>query len=317
MDDLVERIKASIENRDCDPWFPELTNDLVVRAWDCLHSDIGLAPNNYGTARVLRRSISAPRDIIASLKRSSSSDAPTISIEAVQQKWADSYYKAGLSFYSSDEILERTILGCVEEAVAIINQVPSLMGTVDALVRSLHVIKPDDPNHDVSFSEPDIPFSIFVSVPEERVANDAVRVAEAIVHEAMHLQLTLIEQVVPLTASLSKKYYSPWRRESRNAQGIIHALYVFTVINRFLAQVSVSIFHGELAAHVRKRRGEISVQIADTESFEASPELTLLGAKFVQRLIHSSSSSLRSSRIFRTLPNSSSTSRTESLSPDS
>ena len=286
MDDLVVRIKTSIENGNGDPWFPELTTDLVARAWDCLHSDIGLAPNNYGTARILRRSISAPRDIIASLKGSSSSDVPPISIEAVQQEWADSYRKAGISFYLSDEILERTILGCVEEALGIINQVPSLMGTVDALVRSLHVIKPDDPNHDVSFSEPDIPFSIFVSVPEERIANDALRVAEAIVHEAMHLQLTLIECVGCLVNSADGKYFSPWRRERRRAGSILHGLYVFYVIHHFLGRLSaVGSCPQNWLRHVRLRQREIGLQLDEIRSFQDCAELSAVGSILVRRCV--------------------------------
>lgn len=309
MDELAKRIKASLENLNSEPWFPELTADLAARGWERLHHDIGLPPDSYSTERVLSRSLSAPREIIASLKTCPSicAKAPPISIEALTAECAVQYQKQGVTFYSPNEILSTTVLSCLEDALATINQVPSLMRTVAVLVRSLHVIKPEDGDHDVSFSEPDIPFSIFVSVPQERITNDALRVAEAIVHEAMHLQLTLIEQVAALTASMSKKYYSPWRKEVRNAQGIIHALYVFTVIDKFLAHGSVNIPEGELAAHVRKRRNEINIQIIDTDSFEATSELTILGSEFVG-LIYSSRFSSRSARTFRALVNSSSTS---------
>ncbi len=290
MDDLAEKIKASIENPNGELWFPELTANLVARAWESLQRDLGLKPDIYGTERVLSRNPSAPREIITYLKTCPSTcpTARTISIEALTPACATQYQKQGVTFYSPDEILRTTILSCIEEALAIINQVPSLMRTVATLVRSLHVIKPADEDHDVSFSQPHVPFSIFVSVPEKRIENDALRVAEAIVHEAMHLQLTLVEQVVPLTTSISKKYYSPWRRENRNAKGMIHALYVFTVIDRFLAQTSWSIPQVELAEHLRKRRGEIDIQITSTESFQGSSELTMQGAHFVRTLIHSS-----------------------------
>lgn len=286
MDNLAEKIKASLGSSNGDPWFPELTADLAARAWASLHRDIGLTSDSYGTERVLSRKIAAPREVITSLTTCPSigAAAPTISIEALTPECAVQYQKQGVIFYAPDEVLSTTIPSCLDDALAIINQVPSLMRTVATVVRSLHVIKPEDADYDVSFSEPQVPLSIFVSVPEKRIANDALRVAEAIVHEAMHLQLTLIEQVVALTSSMSTKYYSPWRREVRNAQGIIHASYVFTVIDRFLAQVSVSIFQGELAEHVQKRRDEINMQIKDTESFQASSELTWLGAQFVQRL---------------------------------
>src|SRR5437016_747040 len=141
MDDLAERIKASIENPSGELWFPELTDDLTARAWESLHRDFGLTPDSYGTERVLSRCASAPRDIITSLNTPSSAGGSLIAIEAVQPEWA-AYSKAGVSFHSPDEILNTTILDCIEDALAIVNQVPSLMRTVGDLVRSLHVIKP-------------------------------------------------------------------------------------------------------------------------------------------------------------------------------
>ena len=49
----------------------------------------------------------------------------------------------------------------------------------------------------------------------------------------MHLQLSLVERVVPLVLSQRKMYYSPWRDEVRNSEGILQALYVFGVIRLF------------------------------------------------------------------------------------
>jgi len=317
MDDLAKRIRSAIENPNSDPWWPGLTDELAATEWDRLRREIGLIPDTYGTNRLLGRNNSARRDIIKSLKAPPLSVMPTIALEALSSEWVRHYKKVGVRFYTPREILNSRVLTCLEEAILIVNQVPSLMRTVASLVRSVHVIKPEDKDHDVSFSEPNVPFSIFVSVPEKRLANDALRVAEAIVHEAMHLQLTIIEHVVPVTVSLSKKYYSPWRRELRDARGIIHALYVFTVIDQFLAQISSNMSQRLSAEHIRRRRGEINMQITNTESFQTSSELTFLGAQLVQSLIYSSRFSLRCSRIFRTLHNSSSTSPTEVLSPDS
>lgn len=317
MDDLARRIRSAIENPNNDPWWPGLTDELAATEWDRLHREIGLSPDTYGTNRLLGRNISARRDIISSLTAPPSSVVPTMALEALSSEWVRHYKKVGISFYTPQEILNSCVLTCLEEAILIVNQVPSLMRTVASLVRSVHVIKPEDEYHDVSFSEPNVPFSIFVSVPEKRIANNALRVAEAIVHEAMHLQLTIIEHVVPVTVSLSKKYYSPWRRELRDARGIIHALYVFAVIHRFLAQISSSMSQRLLTEHVRRRQVEINMQINNIESFQTSSELTFLGAQLVQSLIYSSRVSLRCSRVFRTLPNSSSTSLTEFLSPDS
>jgi len=288
MDDLVEKIKASIENRNSDPWFPELTADLAAHAWDNLHRDIGLTPESYGTERVVSHSISARREIITSLKTCSPTGATAraIAIEALTEKFASEYQKQGVSFYASAEIPDTAVLSCLEDAFAIINQVPSLMRTVVVLVRSLHVIKPEDADYDLSFSEPHIPFSIFVSVPEMRIVNDALRVAEAIVHEAMHLQLTLIESTSPLLLSRSKRYYSPWRKEYRDAEGILHALYVFRVIKRFFEYLSST--EGQplnVAVYIRNRCDEINRQFEAVRSLRLESDLSRVGACFTQRLV--------------------------------
>jgi hypothetical protein len=168
MSDMAERISAAIEDPNKALWLPELTPDLARMAWNNLRDDIGLTPESYSTARVLARSPSAPRDIVTYLRiRSLASDE--IAIETLPEQLMSKYRKAGVSFYSPQGILNTTIPTCLEDALRVINHVPSLMGTVTALVRSLHVIKPEDEDHDVSFSEPNVPFSIFVSCPEKRM----------------------------------------------------------------------------------------------------------------------------------------------------
>lgn len=299
MDDLSERIRASIENPKSDPWFPELTPELTASAWDKLSGEIGLTPDSYGTARVLSRAASGPRNLVRSLEpcRPNSGKSTSIWIEALPPKVALRYHKAGITFYSPKETLNTPVLTCLDDALNIINRVPSLMRAVAALVRSIHVIKPKDLNNDVSFSEPEVPFSIFVSVPEERVENDALRVAEAIVHEAMHLQLTLVERIMPLVDSTEGEYFSPWRREFRNARGLLHAVYVFRVIDGFLSELSLSGCNSP-ASYVYRRRKRIAEEMNETRSFRACSELTPMGLGLTRSLLQMGSheSLLASSR---------------------
>jgi hypothetical protein len=285
MDDLAARIKASLGNRNGDPWYPELTDDLAAKAWYSLHRNIGLTPDSYGTERVLSHSISAPRIIIASLSTSPLAEAPTIALESITQKWALNYQEKGVSFHSRAEILNTSILACIEDALAIINQVPSLMRTVSTLVRSLHLIKPEDIDYDLSFSEPHVPFSIFVSVPEERTKNDALRVAEAIVHEAMHLQLTLIENVGCLVNSADSRYFSPWRGEHRKGGSILHGIYVFYVIHSFLGRLASISSVPVWLRHIKLRRREIRTQLDGMHTFQNCAELTAAGSILVRRCV--------------------------------
>lgn len=290
MDDLVKRIQASIQNQNNDPWFPELTNDLSARAWDSLRRNIGLVPDTYGTERVVSHSISARREIIKSLTTTPFiSISPAISIEALSRECALKYQERGISFYAPDEILNTTVLDCIEDALLIINEVPSLMRTVAALVRSLHVIRPEDADYDVSFSEPDVPLSIFVSVPRKRTMNDALRVAEAILHETMHLQLTLIERVSRLVNSVEHSYFSPWRGERRKAGGILHGLYVFYVIHRFLDRLtSIGSAPESWLQYVRRRQREIAHQIHEIRCFQDCTGLTPAGLILVRRCLEDS-----------------------------
>jgi hypothetical protein len=283
MGDLAERIKASLGNRNSDPWHPELTTDLEAIAWDALNRSIGLTPETYGTERVLTHNVSAPRKIVAFLSTSPLADAPTISIEALTQEWVRNYELKGVNFHSRAEILNTSILACTKEALAIINQIPTLMGTVSALVRSLHLIKPQYIDYDLSFSEPQVPLSIFVSVPEERTTNDALRVAEAIVHEAMHLQLSLIEHVSCLVKLANTRYFSPWREEHRKAGGILHGIYVFYVIHNFLGRLaSIGACPVNWLRHIRLRQREIRTQLNEVHAFQNCAELTATGSLLVR-----------------------------------
>jgi HEXXH motif-containing protein len=207
--------------------------------------------------------------------------ALAMSIETLSQEGAAEYQERGVSFYSSDEIPHTSVLSCIGEALTIINLVPSVRRTVVTLVRSLHVIKPANEDYDVSFSEPQIPFSVFVSVPRRRIPNDAIRTAEAIVHEAMHLQLTLIERVVPLIVAISAEYNSPWKIEKRDVEGILQSVFVFATIDRFLDEL-LSIKNGRTSRpYIHHRQREIRDQIWRVRSFRDSNELTEAGCRLV------------------------------------
>jgi hypothetical protein len=284
MNDLAKRIRAALEDPNCDAWFPDLTADFVGLAWGRLRHEIGLTPNDYCTSRVLSRSSSAPRDVITLISIPPLDDVPSIAIEAAQQDWADQYRKAGFSFYSPDEILNGAILKSVEKAFDIINRLPSLMRTVAALVRSLHLIKPQDKDCDVSFSEPRIPFSIFVSVPTKQNSQSSLRVAEAIVHEAMHLQLTLVEDIQTLVIPGGAKYFSPWRNEYRDAHGLIHGVYVFHVIDRFLAHLC-TVNKSDQQGYMKRRRKQIAKELAAIQSLRDSPELTAAASTLLQKCL--------------------------------
>jgi hypothetical protein len=291
---LEDRIIAALMDTNCSLWFPHLTHDLVQTGWQRLE-EIGITESDYGTARVILSNVNEARDIAFSLliPNQSKEIKNLIPIEILPQHISSQYKKSGVHFYRAEELLNKgiadnEILNCIRDAFNIIREVPSLFSTVISLVKSIHLIKAKSNEYDISFSEPKIPFSIFISIPQNNYEINALRVAEAIVHEAMHLQLTLIERTISLVINNSKKFYSPWKSEYRTADGVLHALYVFQVINKFLAELlSKDQYFSQQRIYINKRQKKITDQITQIQTFVNCPNLTNVGSFFVQHLIAS------------------------------
>jgi HEXXH motif-containing protein len=193
----------------------------------------------------------------------------------------------GVIFYTTEELrLNNEIADCLKDAFEIIKHVPSLFKTVNYLVKSIHLVKPEDDEYDISFSEPHIPFSIFISVPKSNNPVNALRVAESIVHEAMHLQLTLMENIISLAMPSEKLHYSPWKIEFRSIDKIMHALYVFRAIDKFLETLQSCIVNSiKQVNFLSVRRTKINEEINQIKPFGSSASLTSIGLNFVNNLI--------------------------------
>lgn len=288
MADLGSRIERALVDDSSRPWFPHLTAELTGVGWEALDRATGLTPLSYGTVRVVCNDANASREIVTYVPDAycAHDGGRMIAVELLPLRVARGHRQAPSTFYGAEEITGTAVLSCLKEAMGIVDSVPSLATTVIALVRSLHLMRPKHDDYDVSFSQPDLPFSVFVSVPTRRKPTDAMRVAEAIVHEAMHLQLTLLERVLPLVGPSSRRYFSPWRGEHRTAQGVLHALYVFRVIDCFLAELlrskSCPIAWSDFAD---ERREQIGRQVQELSAFQECEELTVHGAQLVSRLL--------------------------------
>lgn len=121
----------------------------------------------------------------------------------------------------------------IQAAADVLTHVPSMTESVGRVVKAIHPLhSPKD--HDVSHSTPELPFSIFISIPENDERDALVRVTESIIHESMHLQLTLMDSIEPLAVDDRVSGYSPWKDEFRPVTGLLHGLYVFAVIHQVL-----------------------------------------------------------------------------------
>lgn len=288
MENLYHAIQRSLTASQIVPWFPDLTDALAQQGWTTLHRHTGITPLDYGTARVMAGDAKAARHVIARLSvcPDVEESIPPMLVEFLTEDCIRRYQNLGLTFYTPDDMVNTTVLHSLQGAINILAYVPTLQKTVATLVRVCHLLKPQDEDYDVSHSDPHVPFSIFVSIPQKRGTNDALRVVESVVHEAMHLQLTLIERVVPLVHPCDRTYFSPWKGEYRSPQGILHALYVFRVIDRFLERLmALPTWPVASVDHMRNRRCDIVQQVCEIETFKDCPALTALGAYFVRRLI--------------------------------
>ena len=202
-----------------------------------------------------------------------------IAIEFLTEACIGPYRDIGLCFYTPDEVVDSTVLRCLQDAVDVVARVPTLQATVAILIRTCHVLKPENDAYDVSHSDPFVPFSVFVSVPQKRGPVNALRVAESLVHEAMHLQLTLIERLQPLVEESDQTYFSPWKGTQRSPRGVLHALSVFRILDSFFERLlTLSGWSVVSVEHMRRRRCEIAQQISEVKAFKDHPALTEVGS---------------------------------------
>jgi HEXXH motif-containing protein len=202
-----------------------------------------------------------------------------LSVEVLPPAEQQRYDISGCRFWEVDELAQGAALDVLAGALDEVAEVPDLADTVGQLARCIHLIVPNDDAYDVNFSEPELPFSVFVSIPLRPLEQMRWRVAEAIVHEAAHLQLSLVERIVPLIASPQSQHYSPWRKTARSVSGVLHGLYVFGVIAEWISRSSAP------AAHVRQRLAEIAREAEEIHDFPEASSLTHTGAALARSIL--------------------------------
>lgn len=213
-----------------EPWFPRLTPNLVNAVAKKLLRPIGLSTENYSSNSYLENSANRPIDLFHQFLINGT-NGPNIEFLAEHHK--QQYQSLGLKFLPDHKHNENVVL-VIHDALSALSEIPSLKTSISYLVKSIHVLAVTDDSFDVSHSDPKLPLSIFLSVPSPKTPFSALRVAEALVHEAMHLQLSIIDLFNPLLLGNKKSSYSPWMGEFRPLLGVLHGMYVFSNILRAL-----------------------------------------------------------------------------------
>lgn len=234
--------------------------------------------DNYGSLRWLTRDARAPLHICARLSLPAGGQATVeVASAALQQR----YESLRLRFDQSSTFGGKR--RCFEEAIAILECVPGVGDLVGHLWRATHLIAPQGEGYDVSHSDPELPFSIFVSAsPAEQHA--PLRLAESIFHECLHLQLTLVEREEPLILDDSWTAFSPWQGHKRPLSGLLHGTYVFVAVDAFWAEQIENGAFGDSLIYAKRRRLEIHDELARIAPLSEADGLSADGRTFARYL---------------------------------
>lgn len=169
------------------------------------------------------------------------------------------------------------------DALSWIARVQELASVLHALVSEIYLLAAD-PGYDISHSEPRWRSSIFVSIPDRDDEIGALRLAESVVHETMHLQLTNREHLQQLVALGNGTTQSPWRNEARPFQGVLHGLYVFSCLAAFFRSLLSERALGEAGRrHGTQRLSEIALEVESIDFAVLASGLTDAGIEVMQK----------------------------------
>lgn len=247
-------------------WFPGLADGLIAEFW----ADTMFDAADYSTDAWLGSMQGTPRAPIPGIT--------SMQLEPLPPSYADRF--PAPPFSTASQVAPQAIANALTRLEASGAGYP-----VTRLIRSVHCIAARGPGFDCSHSDPSLPFSVFVSVPlAER--DGELRLAESLLHEAMHLQLTLIERQIDLVGSTAAEGYSPWQRRQRPLLGLVHGLYVFAAIQDWLTFLIVDkTMSDEDRAYARRRLRDIGEEIAQVTALVHAPTLMPFARTFAAWLL--------------------------------
>lgn len=111
---------------------------------------------------------------------------------------------------------------------------PEAMAEIRSYTR---LIIPFQSDYYSTFTDMAFPGAVFLS-ETHRPFSAVLDTAEHILHEHSHLRFALMLEVDPILADDGRLYHSPWRRNPRDLNGMLQAVFVFARIARFLARAA-------------------------------------------------------------------------------
>lgn len=218
---LQTHIQKYLNNSRSDIWWPNLAPFIIFHS-----GRYSYHLENYSTASMISSKEAEPVKILPI------STLSAAKLEFLCDAHAKFFAKQEVRQVSLERFCAPETIEKIDSAIDLIRVSPTLLDVISTLVKSVHIIHAD-PGFDISFTDPELPFSIFISIATDN-KHPKLRLAESIIHEAMHLQLSIIEKEISLVHDDKSKFYSPWKKMLRPTSGIMHALYVFTAIKQWL-----------------------------------------------------------------------------------
>ena len=248
----------------------------------------GLAFESYGTARMMARSADEVRQAIGAVRPPRGETGGVVLLECLPSRARAGLEAAGLSLRDVDRSTVSASIDALTRARRFVRAVwPELSSSIQRLVRCVHLIEAPSPDFDCSYSRPDLPFSVFLSVPDRQARARIERLAEALVHETMHLQLSLVERRIPLIepARAGTSASSPWRGGERPVRGVLHALYVFVVVQKLWRRACRRPPCGLDRQFAQARVRAIRREVREAQHLATSRELSREGRQLVRNLL--------------------------------
>ena len=242
----------------------------------------GINPESYGSARILRGDSSAPRP--GSVMSGAAFGRP-VPLERFDTLMLARYGAIGLR-EPKPTVDANHFQTELAQAMRLIDVVPAAGEAVRSLVWSITPVGVESRDYDTGYSDPALPFSIFIGAHAVSDQVPSIRLAEGVLHETMHLQLSLIEDSVPLVGGSGESRYSPWQKRERPTQGLLHGIYVFRVVQDWLRVIAAGpIMAGVDLAHAQLRISQIDEECAELIDFAASDDLTPEGRILAAALV--------------------------------
>ena len=196
-------------------------------------------------------------------------------VRVADGSWREELSTRGFKF--REDLRAKLLLRVFDEAEKILRLIPSLETVCDTWVKEIVVLKAKT-GYDVSHSEPRWPHTIFISVPTSPSQVNALRTIENVVHEAMHLQLTAVENQIPLIADEQDRIFSPWKAKPRPLRGVLHGFYVFRCLASFFAAIELlDVLDCSGRKYVLGRQKQIWEEIGKIDMERLSQGMTVAG----------------------------------------